>query len=324
MRPADLFPVNTLIYWIGRMFITCLQSLPLRGAARLGQALGWLAFHLDRKHRNIALENMSHSLPGTTGQTRLDLARTHFLRLGENYVSAIKTSAMKPDEIRQILRVTGTENLANDPATGRVRNQVIAVGHFGNFELYSRTGLMIPGSTIGTTYRGIKPAGLDRLLRELRETSGCRLFERREGGAGLKQFLSQPGSILGLLVDQHGGDNGIRLPFLGRDASTNPSPAVFALRYDCPLSTAICYREGLGRWHVEFGPVIPTRHPDGSARSIADITADVNQALEKGVLKDPPNWFWVHRRWKPAKKKKSPTPVSGGSESVRPPTAPPP
>jgi KDO2-lipid IV(A) lauroyltransferase len=32
---------------------------------------------------------------------------------------------------------------------------------------------------------------------------------------------------------------------------------------------------------------------------------DVNRAFEAAVRRDPANWFWVHNRWKPAKK---PTP----------------
>ena len=26
---------------------------------------------------------------------------------------------------------------------------------------------------------------------------------------------------------------------------------------------------------------------------------DVNRAFEIAVRRDPANWFWVHRRWKP-------------------------
>jgi KDO2-lipid IV(A) lauroyltransferase len=26
---------------------------------------------------------------------------------------------------------------------------------------------------------------------------------------------------------------------------------------------------------------------------------DVNRAFEAAIRRDPANWFWVHRRWKP-------------------------
>jgi KDO2-lipid IV(A) lauroyltransferase len=54
----------------------------------------------------------------------------------------------------------------------------------------------------------------------------------------------------------------------------------------------------LGRWRIEAGPEIPT-HADGHPRPTADIMRDVNRAFEVAVRRDPANWFWLHKRWKP-------------------------
>src|SRR5207247_9987576 len=91
---------------------------------------------------------------------------------------------------------------------------------------------------------------------------------------------------------------GLRLPFFGHDCSTSAAPALFALRYRCTLRTAFCFRLGPARWRIEAGAEIPT-HENGSARSTAAIMGDVNRAFEVAVRRDPANWFWVHRRWKP-------------------------
>jgi KDO2-lipid IV(A) lauroyltransferase len=79
---------------------------------------------------------------------------------------------------------------------------------------------------------------------------------------------------------------------------------VFALRYECPLFTGICYRVGLAKWRIEVGDEISTRE-DGKARSTEAITRDVNRAFEAAIRLDPANWFWVHNRWKPDKPKAS-------------------
>jgi KDO2-lipid IV(A) lauroyltransferase len=136
----------------------------------------------------------------------------------------------------------------------------------------------------------------------LRKNDSCRFFERRTDAAALKATMSDTGLLLGLLADQHAGSNGLRLPFLGHDCSTSAAPAIFALRYHCPLHTAICYRIALAEWWIEVGPEIPTRE-NGVARSIEEIMRDVNRALEVAVRRDPANWFWVHKRWKPLKTK---------------------
>ena len=113
------------------------------------------------------------------------------------------------------------------------------------------------------------------------------------------------------------GNGGRRGLFLGHDCSTSIAPAVFALRYHCPLHTAICYRVGLGRWRIEVGDEIPTRE-DGNPRTVDAITEDINQTFEVAVRRDPANWFWVHNRWKAEKSKvaKSEPEVSGETEML--------
>jgi KDO2-lipid IV(A) lauroyltransferase len=167
-----------------------------------------------------------------------------------------------------------------------------------------------------TTYRGLPQPSLNRLLQSLREQSGCLFFERRTDGAALKAAMNGPGKMLGLLCDQHAGDNGLRLPFFGRDCSTSSAPAVFALRYRCRLSTGFCYRTGLAKWRLEAGPEIPTTE-NGEARSTAAIMLDVNKAFEDAVRRDPANWFWVHNRWKLAPPK-AVAPPSADEPAVNP------
>jgi KDO2-lipid IV(A) lauroyltransferase len=174
----------------------------------------------------------------------------------------------------------------------------VAIGHFGNFELYARFGDMNRGYECATTYRALRQPALNRLLQRLRARSGCIYFERRTGAELLKTALSERRVLLGLLADQHAGQRGVSAPFFGRACSTTPAPAILALRYGCPLHTGICYRIGLGRWRIEAGPAIPTRE-NGQPRSLEAITCDINKALEAAVRRDPANWFWVHKRWKP-------------------------
>jgi KDO2-lipid IV(A) lauroyltransferase len=200
------------------------------------------------------------------------------------------------DELRPHVEFVGAERLLPP------RRVINAGGHFGNFELYTRFTDVIAGYQSATTYRALNQPGLNRLMEKLRNRSDCLFFERRTGGPLLRAAMHQPSIILGLQIDQHGGDHGLRLPFLGHDCSTNPSPAVFALRYDCELYAAVCYRVGLAKWRLELGDRIPTREND-HPRPVADIIRDVLRAHEAAVRRDPANWFWVHNRWKPAPSK---------------------
>lgn len=289
--------MERLLYIVAKGLVSLLQALPLRAVARLGRAAGGLAYWLDGRHRRVAQANVARCFPDKADPEVRALVRENFRRLGENFACGIKTVCMSADELRPHLSVHLGDAVRTPPTEGSRHGLVAAIGHFGNFELFAHVGQFCPGFQVATTYRALNLESINRLLQSLREQSGCLYFERRFDNARLREAMNQPRMMLGLLSDQDGGDRGLQLPFLGHNCSTSPAPAVFALRYDCPLYTAICYREGLARWRIEAGPEIPTRE-NGAARSTTAIMRDVNVALEQAVRRDPANWFWVHNRWK--------------------------
>jgi KDO2-lipid IV(A) lauroyltransferase len=292
--------MDWLLYIVARGFVGLIQALPLRVVARVGRAGGALTYWLDARHRRVAIAGLTQVFGAEKSAAEIrELAKENFRRLGESYSCAIKTASMSMEELRPHLEFVSGPELMQIPSSVKPRSHVMAIGHFGNFELYARWTHVCPAYECATTYRGLKQESLSRLMQQLRERSGCHFFERRTEGAAFRAFMSRPGVMVGLLADQRAG-NGVRLPFFGRECFCSTAPAVFALRYHCVLRTGICYRVGLAQWRVEAGPEIPTRE-NNSPRSVADITLDINQAFEAAIRQDPANWFWVHNRWKSAK-----------------------
>ncbi len=291
--------MEQVLYFLARGIVASLQALPLAWVARLGRAGGRFAFWVDARHRRVALANLRMCFGHERSPAEIRaLARENFRRIGESYACAIKTAAMSVEELRPHVEFVAPPRMRPEPGNASPPNLIVAIGHFGNFELYARFGQFAPGYQCATTYRGLRQPLLNELLQSLRTRSGCLFFERRFEAAALKATMNRRGIMLGLLADQRSG--ALQLPFLGRECSTSAAPAIFALRYHCELYTGICYRIGLARWRVEADGPIPT-HENGRARPTAGIMLDVNRAFEAAVRRDPANWFWVHDRWKRAK-----------------------
>lgn len=309
--------MDALLYLLASTVVALLQALPLTWVARVGRAGGALAYWLDARHRRVAERNLAMCFAGEKSATEIaELARENFRRIGENFACAAKTASMNLAAIRPHVQFVAPPEMMSPP---RPQSMVVAIGHFGNFELYARFGQFAPAYQCATTYRGLRQPSLNRLMQNLRERSGCLYFERRGDAPSLRAFMKRPDALLGLLADQHAGDHGLRLPFMGQECSTSAAPAVYALRYNCALRTGFCYRVGLARWRIEAGPEIPV-HENGQARSSESIMLDVNRAFEAAVRRDPANWFWVHNRWKPAPPQRTqapaPRPASGQSPSA--------
>src|SRR5262249_13407627 len=138
------------------------------------------------------------------------LARENYRRIGENFACAVKTASMTLEELRGVVEFAGDPAMLSPPQGTQPKSVIVAIGHFGNFELYTRFGQFCPAFQCATTYRGLRQPSLNRLLQSLRERSGCIYFERRTDGAALKAAMNRPGMMLGLLADQHAGDNSLR------------------------------------------------------------------------------------------------------------------
>ncbi len=292
--------MDLLLYWIAKGAVRILRLLPLPWVARVGRCFGALAYCIDARHRRVATENLNRCFEAEKSHLEIRrLVREHFCRLGENYCCAMKTAFMSWKELAPYVEFVDTSKLPSPRAADKTHSCIVAIGHFGNFELYARYGEFAPGYRCATTYRALKQPRLNRLLQSMRERSGCLFFERRSEANALKlAFAGNPPLLLGLLADQHAGERGVRVPFFGRECSTTAAPAVLALRYGSRLYTGFCYRAALGRWRIQAGDQIPT-HEAGQPRSIEAITLDINRAFETAVRRDPANWFWVHKRWKP-------------------------
>jgi len=305
--------MNRALYVLARLSVEILQALPLCLVVRLGRWGGGIMFWLDARHRRMALKNLTRCFGAQKSVSEIRrLARENFRRLGENFCAAVKTAAMNEAGLKNCVEVRGLEALSRAPAGEQPRNRLLATGHFGNFELFTRLGMFAPGYRHAATYRSIRQPLVDRLVHSLRTVSGNLMFERRSEANDLKRVMNAGGVLLSLAVDQSARDHGVEVSFLGHPCFMTRSAAVLATRYDCALNAAICYRVRPGRWVIEIGEPIPTRE-NGRSRAVAEITRDVNRALEAAVRRDPANWFWVHNRWKPLS---PPTPLATGEAGV--------
>jgi KDO2-lipid IV(A) lauroyltransferase len=295
--------MDTILYLIARTLIGILQALPINVVARFGRFVGGAVYLADARHRRVATRNMTMCLGDEKSPEEIKaLVKENFRRIGENLASAVKTSGMKGDAMEKRLKIVNSEKLTARCNEHPPTSIIVAIGHFGNFEVFARANNAAVKHRMATTYRALRQPSINRLLLKLRNTTGTIYFERRSEGGALRTALRANDVILGLLSDQHSGDHGVRIPFFGHDCNTTKAPAVYALRFNLPLYASVCYRTSLAHWTLEVSEEIPTQD-NSQPRTVEAIMLDVNRYFEKAVRKDPANWFWVHNRWKNSKLK---------------------
>src|SRR5436305_1456014 len=69
-RPA--IRADYLVYLAVRIVVCIVQALPFPMACRLADAVAWLIYQVDKRHRLVALENLRHAFPGRYTEAELD------------------------------------------------------------------------------------------------------------------------------------------------------------------------------------------------------------------------------------------------------------
>jgi KDO2-lipid IV(A) lauroyltransferase len=104
------------------------------------------------------------------------------------------------------------------------------------------------------------------------------------------------GRHFGLLIDQKMND-GISVPFFGRDAMTAPAMAQFAVRDGTPLLPVRCERLEGARFRLTFYPPLEAVVTGDRQRDVAATMAKANALLEAWIRERPEQWLWIHNRW---------------------------
>jgi len=117
----------------------------------------------------------------------------------------------------------------------------------------------------------------------------------KKGISGTKQLLSffKKGSSIALMIDQR-VSQGIKSNFFKHEALTTTIPAQFVKKFNCKIVPIYIERTN----YVNFRLTIHEPREYHSDETIESITLDLNNLLEKMILKNPGQWIWSHNRWK--------------------------
>jgi len=263
----------------------------LAGPRLASDAGGWLARtigpHLRisrRARRNIALV-----MPELDEAARERIVRAMWDNLGRTVAEYPHLERIFAEGIEFV----GDDNVALAKAHGR--SVMFFTTHGANWEVCPLVARS-KGMPIHVVYRPANNPWVDRLINRCRSGGVESLVPKGAEGAKQVMRLLAAGAHFGMLLDQKQND-GIAVPFFGREAMTTFAPAAFARRYGAMLMPIRIERLGAARLRVTAEP--PVELATGGARD-ADLRAtmaNVNAVFERWIRERPGEWLWLHRRW---------------------------
>jgi len=265
------------------------RVLPLDVASGLGSCLArWIGPLLPVQ--KVARKNLMAAFPEKSAEEISKILVGMWDNLGRTFFEyAHIETLIKKDRIQ----VLGAENIATLRDDGKAG--VFWGAHLGNWELIS-AGAAMNKLEVHRFYRRPNNPYIEGIFQSHRNVAKGELLPKGAQGARRGMVLLKAGGHIGMLVDQKMND-GIAVPFFGRQAMTAPALAAFALRYKCPVASVRVVRLGGAHFRLEISaPYMLETTGDRTADELAAMTS-VNQSIESWIREYPEQWLWVHRRW---------------------------
>lgn len=172
---------------------------------------------------------------------------------------------------------------------------LLVTGHYGNY-LVPRAALARRGIPLGALYRPMSNAPFNEHYAAAMADAEAPIFPAtRRGLVEMIRFLAR-GNTLGVLTDIY-VTGGAPVTFFGKPARTSTAVAEWALRYGAKVFPVYGRRRPGG---LDFDLIVDAEIPHTDP---VTMTQAINDSLEAEVRGHMDQWFWIHRRWKPDRKK---------------------
>src|SRR5437016_7216857 len=246
---------------------------PLDAASAIGSWLGRRFFY--RTHLSgRARANLAAAYPQMSSAERERIIREMWDDLGRNIAEYAHLGRLSIRGKTPRIELAGLENYEKAAATGK--GIIFISAHFANWEVmpFAAAQYGVEGSTV---YRPVNNPFVDRWLVRQRQANGPK-EQIAKGAQGTRRIftLLRARKAIFMLVDQKTNE-GLAVPFFGRDAMTTPAPAALALKLGSVLLPVSNERLGGARFRMTAHPMIEFESSGDHARDVLALTSRINE-----------------------------------------------
>jgi KDO2-lipid IV(A) lauroyltransferase len=284
-----------IIYRVIIIFLNLLGLIPLTWLRKLGRLIGRLFFLIDKRHRNLTIENLTHAFgrEKNPGEIR-NIACKVFENLMQIPFEMTLIPKLQRKDLGSLITVEGLHHLQAAYQKGK---GILCLGaHVGNWELIPAV-LSLLGYPPESIARPLDFKPLDIFISKLRTWHGGDIIPKKSSMRRILKSLKQ-GKLVGVLLDQNAHRyDGVFVDYFGRPASTTKGLALLALKTGAPIVPMFLVRNG-SHYKMWCAPEVPLTRTGDKSKDIETNTQLYTKMIESTVRRYPDQWFWLHRRWR--------------------------
>ena len=277
-----------------RYILKFLTRLPLPLLYALGSFAYFLAFHVLRWHRELAARNLANSFPEKSEEERARVLRQSYVNLGQTLAETFWGFGASAEDLTRRVAIENPELIERYVA--EQRPVLVLAAHVCNWEwLLPATGAQF-SIPIDAVYKPLRVASLDEFIRSTRSRFGGKpipiksfLFELMRRAGEARAYAMVADQTPPRNMDKHW------TRFLNQDTAFFVGADKIARFLDAPVLYIAMRRVRKGHYAVRLHVLAEPPYEDGRSLEVVERYA---RRLESEIRASPPDWLWVHNKWK--------------------------
>jgi KDO2-lipid IV(A) lauroyltransferase len=285
--------INKGLSRLGTFFLYLISLLPFWFLYLISDFLFFIVYRVIGYRRKVVQENLLKAFPEKTGEERRYIEKKYYKYLADLIVETVKMVTASEKSI--LKRITATNGELIDKYFDEGRSIMLAVGHYGNWEMSALMVSTLVKKRLLIVYKPLTNNIFDNFFNKMRSRFGAEMIAMKNV---LRTMVKEKNNIIMsvFVADQTPVQHEATYftTFLNQ-----PTAFFLGIEKIAKLTDPVVVFGDLKyvkRGHYEYTGIVLTENAKETAEY--EITDKYVRCLETMIKRQPQYWLWSHRRWK--------------------------
>lgn len=286
---------NILEYILFLFLSFVCQILGLRLSRKFSSFISFFFFYVLPIRKDVVLDNLNHAFPELTSGEIKKIAYGSYKSFSITLVEILCLPRITKEQIKKTFDFNNLDLIEKKE---QEKNGVILLtAHFGNWEYGAISVGVHLNKKLSVIVKSQRNPYVNDWMNKARTRWNNEVVPLGVSIRNVYSVLFNKG-IIGIVADQRGPEESIKLEFFGRKTSVYTGPAILSLKMNSPLIYGVSVRQPDYSYKMDFVEISRQNLPDEYDGKIRVISERMLKQLEESIREHPEQWFWMHKRWK--------------------------
>jgi len=288
--------VKNILEYILFLFLSFVcQIIGLRLSRKFSSLISFFFFYILPIRKDVVLDNLKHAYPDLSSKEIKDIAYGSYKNFAITLVEILYLPRITKEQIKKAFDFTNFDLIEKKELE---KNGVILLtAHFGNWEYGAISVGVHLNKKFSVVVKSQRNPYVNDWMNKARTRWNNEVVPLGVSIRNVYSVLLNKG-IIGIVADQRGPEESIKLEFFGRKTSVYTGPAILSLKMNSPLIYGVSVRQPDYSYKMDFVEISRENLPDEYDEKIRVISERMLKQLEESIREHPEQWLWMHKRWK--------------------------